>query len=341
MIDHCDQYCENYTFLKTTPALKYERRDETWILLKGSGRTAGYAVPFTNTMGLLNFNQPVLEDREVQGTYVYPDWVTCVTGTWKNYILQRGRYCKITKVSNKVGLKLAIKTEEMNSSPELRYLPPSYNGYGPPPTQTDPFEMNTVEVRGTDMRDMDTSADQGEGLFVTRDIKRGELVCFYSGRLVNSNHMHLLDRRNNAKTMVEKMYQKKFSLNVNNKIMRGVIIDIPPKDGKMKAYRTTVGHKANHSFRHNAEYHPFQFHPVLGFIEAVVAVKDITKGSEVFCNYGYGPDTYNATGIFPQDLECSLGSCLEVTSMTKNVTLKKPNTSNKWLREEKMKPHLI
>ena len=38
---------------------------------------------------------------------------------------------------------------------------------------------------------------------------------------------------------------------------------------------------ANHSFRNNAEYHPFQFHPVLGFIMAVVAVKDISKGSEV------------------------------------------------------------
>ena len=33
-----------------------------------------------------------------------------------------------------------------NSSPELRYLPPSYHSYGLPPTQSDPFEMNTVEV---------------------------------------------------------------------------------------------------------------------------------------------------------------------------------------------------
>ena len=60
--------------------------------------------------------------------------------------MQKGSYCKITKVSDKVGLKLAIKTEVMNSSPELRYLPPSYNSYGLPPTQTDPFEINTVEV---------------------------------------------------------------------------------------------------------------------------------------------------------------------------------------------------
>ena len=52
--------------------------DETWILLRGSGGQPGYGTVGINTMGLLNFNQPVLEDREVQGTYVYPDWVTCV-----------------------------------------------------------------------------------------------------------------------------------------------------------------------------------------------------------------------------------------------------------------------
>ena len=37
----------------------------------------------------------------------------------------------------------------------------------------------------------------------------------------------------------------------------------------------------NHHFHFNAEFHPFHFHPVLGFIMAVVAVKDIMKGSEV------------------------------------------------------------
>ena len=60
------------------------------------------------------------------------------------------------------------------------------------------------------MRDMDTSADQGEGLFVTRDIKRGELVCFYSGRMVHSHYLELtLNRRRKKETMAEKMYQKK------------------------------------------------------------------------------------------------------------------------------------
>ena len=185
MINHCDPNCESYTFLNATSAIRYtvciglycycifviflnQRKDETWILLEGSGGPRGYGSTVgRNAMGLLNFNQPVLEDREVQGTYIYPDWVTCVKvrkivskiknagrsihvliskGTWKNYILQKGHYCNITNSSNETHLKLSIETEEINSSPELKYSPPSYNSYGLPPTQADPFEKNTVEV---------------------------------------------------------------------------------------------------------------------------------------------------------------------------------------------------
>ena len=59
------------------------------------------------------------------------------------------------------------------------------------------------------MRDMDTSTDQGEGLFVTRDIRRGELVCFYSGHLVHQDYFHLLNRRMKEMGMKDKMYQTK------------------------------------------------------------------------------------------------------------------------------------
>ena len=38
-------------------------------------------------------------------------------------------------------------------------------------------------MRGSYIRDMDHN-DEGEGLFVTRDLKRGELVSFVSGFLV-------------------------------------------------------------------------------------------------------------------------------------------------------------
>ena len=64
-------------------------------------------------------------------------------------------------------------------------------------------------MRGTEIKDMDTSADPGDGLFVTRDIKQGELVCFYSGRMVHQDYFHLLNRRIKGMGMKDKMYQKK------------------------------------------------------------------------------------------------------------------------------------
>ena len=57
------------------------------------------------------------------------------------------------------------------------------------------------------MKEMDTNADQGEGLFVTRDIRRGELISFYSGRIVHKEHLYRLHRR--MKGMEDRMYQKK------------------------------------------------------------------------------------------------------------------------------------
>ena len=39
----------------------------------------------------------------------------------------------------------------------------------------DPFENNSVEVKISHIRGSD------EGLFTTRDIRRGELISFYSG----------------------------------------------------------------------------------------------------------------------------------------------------------------
>ena len=80
---------------------------------------------------------------------------------------------------------------------------------------------------------------------------------------------------------------------------------------------------------------------------------------KVFCNYGYSPEIYKATGIIPGDLECYLvndhpeffvredalqGKCLEVQSKTKNETLEKPiynNRSKKLSREVGNQNHLI
>ena len=71
------------------------------------------------------------------------------------------------------------------NSPTLAYSPPSYNSFGPPPTQRDPYEDNTVEVKPSSIRNNGTSI--GDGLFTKRNIKNGEVIAFYSGYCVKTN----------------------------------------------------------------------------------------------------------------------------------------------------------
>ena len=74
---------------------------------------------------------------------------------------------------------LNIKTKVKENSPTLTYSPPSYNSFGSHPTQRDPYEDNTVEVKASSIRNNGTSI--GDGLFVKRNVKKGEVVAFYSG----------------------------------------------------------------------------------------------------------------------------------------------------------------
>ena len=114
---------------------------------------------------------------------MYPDWSSCVTGTWTDFILNKGHYCEIIETCyNDHGKLLAIKTKVKENSPTLTYSPPSYNSFGQSPTQRDPYEDNTVEVKASTIR-----ISIGDGLFVKRNVQKGEVVAFYSGYCVKTN----------------------------------------------------------------------------------------------------------------------------------------------------------
>ena len=81
-------------------------------------------------------------------------------------------------------------------------------------------------------------------------------------------------------------------------------VDIPQEFGPVARYRATLGHKANHSFRYNAQYTLFSTHPVLGTIMAVVATRDLPAGTEVLCKYGYPGHVYAAINITASDKQC-------------------------------------
>ena len=117
------------------------------------------------------------------GVFVYPDLTSCVSGMWRENILVEGRYRTIVETCVSESGNVKIKVEQNKNSPNLTYSPPSYSSFGLPPTQGDPFEENTVDVKES------TIEGAEEGLFATRDIEKGELVSFYSGFITHCKFM--------------------------------------------------------------------------------------------------------------------------------------------------------
>ena len=107
------------------------------------------------------------------------------------------------------------------------------------------YEAETVEVQTS------TIKNSGEGLFAFRDIKKGEVISFYSGYPNTGNLQKVLD---------------------------------------FDYYEGTLGHKANNNFSPyiNAVLDEIDI-PRFGSKKTISATRDISKGEEIFYDYGYDP----------------------------------------------------
>ena len=66
-----------------------------------------------------------------------------------------------------------------------------------------------------------------------------------------------------------------------------VHLNIPEPYWNISKYRATLGHKVNHSFKFAKAMFGRAYHPRFGNIRTLYATSNITKGEEVFVNYGY------------------------------------------------------
>ena len=64
-------------------------------------------------------------------------------------------------------------------------------------------------------------------------------------------------------------------------------IHIPKDYWDISNFRSTLGHKVNHSFLFPKTKYGFAYNPRFGYIRTVVAKSNITKGEEVLVDYGY------------------------------------------------------
>jgi hypothetical protein len=62
---------------------------------------------------------------------------------------------------------------------------------------------------------------------------------------------------------------------------------VPVPYWNISAFRHTLGHKINHSFKYNNTKFGYAYHPRFGNVRTIVASKNITKGEELLISFGY------------------------------------------------------
>ena len=104
----------------------------------------------------------------------------------------------------------------------------------------------------------------GRGLYATQDIKEGDQIIDYVGKIITKKQTELSKKYDNAKPI--------YLFNLNNRY------DL---DGD---YSFNTARLINHSCSNNCEYDG------KGLKLWVTAIRDIKKGEELTCDYGFGYD---------------------------------------------------
>ena len=74
-----------------------------------------------------------------------------------------------------------------------------------------------------------------------------------------------------------------------------ILLNVPKEYWSLSNFRSTLGHKVNHSFTKSNVIFISVIHPRHGPIKAAVSTKKIHKGQEILYHYNYDMDGYVPT----------------------------------------------
>ena len=215
--------------------------------------------------------------------FIYPDFLTGLRGSFVDGVLQNVAAVNVVaeRCNNGVKeLKFEHSAYEKGTIWEKEETNVTYIGKNR--QVMDPYERKSVYVKES------SNPSAKEGLFAKRKFVQGDIVSYYGG-------LKLFVKDKNFDNMTSGEITEACACHLSLGIYapaswgfpRKLLLDVPEKYRSLVEYRTTLGHKANHSFKNNAEYTAVD-HPVLGGIACLVATTEIDVDEEVFAHYRYG-----------------------------------------------------
>ena len=215
--------------------------------------------------------------------FIYPDFSTGLRGTFVRGVLHNATAVDVVAERCYEGIKeIRMRPSEYGKDVIWEKEETNVNNIGKNRKVMDPYERKSVYVAQA------TNPLANEGLFAKRKFSRGDIVSYYGGQKLFTE-----DKVFSNMTIEEKQRAESCHLALGKYAPAwwgyppDLLLDVPEEYRSVGEYRTTLGHKANHSFQNNAEY-AFVDHPVLGGIACLVATKNIDDGEEVFAHYRYG-----------------------------------------------------
>ena len=215
-------------------------------------------------------------------TFIYPDFLTGLRGYFKDGVLVAATAVDIVAERCNAGVKeLRIEAAQYDSEVVWEKDETSLRYIGKNRKVMDAYERKSVYVKKS------TNPVAFEGLFARRNFLPGDIVSYYGGQKVY-NEEKVFDNM----TLEEKYEVSACHLALGKRapvwlgLPPDLLVDVSAEFRSVVEYRTTLGHKANHSFDNNVEYWVVN-HPVLGAIACLVAQTEIDVGQEIFAHYRY------------------------------------------------------
>ena len=216
-------------------------------------------------------------------TFIYPDFLTGLRGSFVHGVLHNATAVDVVAERCNNGVKeLKIVHAKHNKDIIWEKEDTNLSFIGKNRKVMDPYERKSVYVGKS------TKPKANEGLFARRTFLPGDIVSYYGGQKV------LIEDTIFKNMSTEEVYEESayhMTIGKEAKELFGypenMRLDISKRYRSIVEYRTTLGHKANHSFENNVDYVAVD-HPVLGGIACLVAVADIDVDEEVFARYKYG-----------------------------------------------------
>ena len=173
-------------------------------------------------------------------SYIYPDMETVLFGKFEERIMKGTQESSVMKVEcDENGMFYVSEMAKPNKhSPKFRYEPPNNNTFGVgPPSHADPYERKWLEVKET--------KETGEGVFATKDIKKGVFVASYVINIygVGNGQFDIFHQGctwNLTKTEDERRHCIKYSQSIKT---RDAFLSLPPEYDVPDTFTHSVGPK--------------------------------------------------------------------------------------------------